>query len=82
MNIWKKFKVAIYLRLSKEDDDFKEESASITNQRNFLMNFIRANDNFIFMGEYVDDGFSGGDFEVSLKNFLSSYDFLIWFLTN
>jgi DNA invertase Pin-like site-specific DNA recombinase len=63
MNIWKKFKVAIYLRLSKEDDDFKEESASITNQRNFLMNFIRANDNFIFMCEYVDDGFSGGDFE-------------------
>ena len=33
MNIWKKFKVAIYLRLSKEDDDFKEESASITNKR-------------------------------------------------
>ena len=63
MNIWKKFKVAIYLRLSREDDDFKEESASITNQRNFLMNFVRANDNFLFIDEYIDDGFSGGDFE-------------------
>ena len=41
MNIWKKFKVAIYLRLSKEDDDFKEESASITNQKEFSNEFYK-----------------------------------------
>ena len=41
MNTGKKFKVGIYLRLSKEDDDYKEESASITNQRDYIMNYLR-----------------------------------------
>lgn len=63
MNTGKKFKVGIYLRLSREDDDYKEESASITNQRDYIMNYLRINDDFIFVDEYVDDGFSGGDFE-------------------
>lgn len=63
MNTGKKFKVGIYLRLSREDDDYKEESASITNQRDYIMNYLRSNDDFIFVDEYVDDGFSGGDFE-------------------
>ena len=63
MNTGKKFKVGIYLRLSKEDDDYKEESASITNQRDYIMNYLRSNDDFIFVDEYVDDGYSGGDFE-------------------
>ena len=63
MNTGKKFNVGTYLRLSKEDDDYKEESASITNQRDYIMNYLRSNDDFTFVDEYVDDGFSGGDFE-------------------
>ena len=36
------FKVAIYIRLSREDGD-KEESSSVTNQRNLIMRFISEN---------------------------------------
>lgn len=33
------FKVAMYIRLSREDGD-KEESSSVTNQRNIITRFI------------------------------------------
>ena len=55
-----KFKVAAYLRLSKEDGD-KEESESVVNQRKILKSY--ANDkNIKIYDEYVDDGYSGTNF--------------------
>ena len=35
--------IAIYLRLSKEDEFVKDESNSITNQRAFIRGFINKN---------------------------------------
>lgn len=58
-----KFNVAIYLRLSRDDADFKDESQSISNQRDYIASFIRNNDDFIIIDEYVDDGFTGSNFE-------------------
>lgn len=55
------FKVAIYIRLSREDGD-KDESSSVTNQRQILTRFIQANENFILVKEYVDDGYTGTNF--------------------
>ena len=55
------FKVAMYIRLSREDGD-KEESASVTNQRDIIKRFIEENENFVFIKEYVDDGFTGTNF--------------------
>lgn len=60
------FKVGSYLRLSKEDENKlykrENESESITNQRSLIMNYIKDND-FTFIKEYVDDGFSGTTFD-------------------
>lgn len=50
------FKVAAYIRLSKEDGD-KQESESITNQRNLILRYIKDN-NLILFDEYIDDGVS------------------------
>ena len=55
------FKVAMYIRLSREDGD-KEESSSVTNKRNIITRFINENDNFIIVDEYVDDGYTGTNF--------------------
>ena len=41
----KTFKVGLYIRLSREDGD-KEESSSVTNQREILKRFINENENF------------------------------------
>ena len=55
------YKVALYIRLSREDGD-DLESESITNQRNLLLNYIKANNTLKVIDEYVDDGYSGGNF--------------------
>lgn len=55
------FIVAVYIRLSKEDGD-KEESDSITNQRKMLMSYIDAREEFRFYDYYIDDGFTGTNF--------------------
>ncbi len=54
------YKVGIYLRLSREDENLGE-SSSISTQRDLLLNYIRENDLF-FVDEYVDDGVSGTTF--------------------
>ncbi len=57
-------KIGIYLRLSREDGDFENESNSITNQREYIYNFIKSNNiecTEIF--EYKDDGISGTTFK-------------------
>lgn len=57
----KTFKVGLYIRLSREDGD-KEESSSVTNQREILKRFINENENFFIVKEYVDDGWTGTNF--------------------
>ena len=47
----------MYIRLSKEDEDKKEESQSVTNQRSLLKDFIREN-NLNLVDTYIDDGVS------------------------
>ncbi|HGD0225308.1 TPA: recombinase family protein [Streptococcus agalactiae] len=51
----------IYLRLSREDGD-STESNSISNQRQIIKSYARDND-FKIVAEYVDDGFSGSNFD-------------------
>ena len=61
-------KNGLYLRLSIADGDLgkdnKDESNSIDNQRTLLVNFVQdrddLSDEYI---EYVDDGYSGTNFE-------------------
>lgn len=50
-----------YLRLSDEDIK-KGESESITNQRRFIKDYCIRN-GITLIGEFVDDGWSGGNFE-------------------
>lgn len=57
--IWK---VALYVRLSREDDEDKIESNSVTNQRSLLMEYLKSNDEFVIYDIYIDDGYSGTDF--------------------
>lgn len=56
------WKIAKYLRLSKEDGD-KEESDSIASQRTIINNFVK---NYIsdckIIGEFIDDGYTGLNF--------------------
>ena len=54
------YKVALYIRLSKEDDS-GSESQSVTNQRNFLLQYAKENSLDVF-DIYADDGFSGTSF--------------------
>ena len=54
-------RVAIYIRLSREDGD-KEESSSVTNQRSIITRFIEEHNNFVIFNEYVDDGWTGTNF--------------------
>ena len=59
IDIWS---TALYIRLSREDDDEKSESNSITNQREQLNQFIEENPELNIYDIYTDDGFSGTDF--------------------
>lgn len=63
------FKVAIYLRLSKDDGDFssaengKSESDSIHNQRELLVSFLAKHPEMELYDEYKDDGRTGTNFD-------------------
>ena len=57
-------KVALYIRISLEDDDIqdgKEESDSVTNQRALLRKFISGREDLAGFGvaEFLDDGYTG-----------------------
>ncbi len=56
------YRTAIYLRLSHEDGD-KYESDSISNQRKLIQDYIEDKSEFCLVDEYVDDGYSGSNFE-------------------
>ena len=61
MNKQREITAAIYCRLSR-DDGVDGESNSIGNQRAMLQRYAKEN-GFIVFSEYVDDGFTGTDFE-------------------
>ena len=64
-NIAKIWSVAQYIRLSQEDNDNvgdKQESNSITSQKALLNEFIEEHDDLIVYDTYVDDGYTGTDF--------------------
>lgn len=54
--------VAIYLRLSRDDQNGSSESMSISNQRDMLMDYCEERAWKVF-DIYIDDGFSGTTFE-------------------
>ena len=56
------YKVAGYVRLSKEDK-IKDESNSITNQKDIINSYIKNNDEFELTDLYIDDGYSGTTFD-------------------
>ena len=56
---------ALYIRLSQEDEDNgqdKQESNSVTSQKTLLNEFIEEHDDLIVYDTYIDDGFTGTDF--------------------
>ena len=61
------YRVAMYLRLSQDDEkydkDFKAESNSISNQRLQIQDYVDKNEEMELAKEYVDDGYSGINFE-------------------
>ena len=56
------FHVAEYIRLSRDDGD-KTESNSISNQKKFLADYIKERDALLVYDIYIDDGFSGTNYE-------------------
>ena len=57
-----KYKVAGYIRLSKEDK-IKDESNSVTNQKLIITSYIEKNKELELFDFYVDDGYSGTTFD-------------------
>ncbi len=60
MNGDSSFNVGLYIRLSR--DDLTHESDSIVSQRSLLNQYVKEN-NYNVIEEYVDDGFTGTNFE-------------------
>lgn len=58
----KVYRTAMYLRLSR-DEEGKNESGSITNQRTMLLSFLSEREDLELAAEFADDGYSGFDFE-------------------
>lgn len=74
------FLVAIYVRLSKEDDKYQkgnkaDQSESIENQIKFLKSFVKAQ-GWTVVDIYIDDGYSGTNFNrpgfIRMKNDIES----------
>jgi DNA invertase Pin-like site-specific DNA recombinase len=65
--ISKSYHTAIYLRLSKEDSDMaaadKSESNSISNQKAYILDFLKSKPELTVCGTFADDGYSGVDFD-------------------
>ena len=55
-------KTAAYLRLSRDDED-KQESDSIRNQRDLIREYVSKNKGLHLVNEYVDDGYSGTSYD-------------------
>lgn len=57
-----RYRTALYLRLSREDGD-KTESDSVANQRTLLEAYAADHPELCIVDEFVDDGYSGSNFE-------------------
>lgn len=61
-NVNQIYSVGLYIRLSREDDDKILESESITNQKRLLLQYVKENHLTVY-DIYVDDGYSGTNFD-------------------
>ena len=73
------YKAAMYVRLSKKDEDrdgvSKYESDSVVNQKLLIEGFIKGKDDLVLAGEYIDDGFTGTNFDrPKMKEMLADID--------
>ena len=62
------YMVAVYLRLSKEDEDLravkdKKESNSIANQKALILKTLESMPDVTLYDIYIDDGYTGLNFE-------------------
>ena len=61
------YQTAIYLRLSRDNEDMdgsaKRESDSISSQRELARSFVRAQPDMELFDIYIDDGYSGANFD-------------------
>lgn len=58
----KVYKIAAYLRLSKEDEDMRDESNSISSQRMMIKEYMVRHFEHFEYREFTDDGYSGTNF--------------------
>ena len=56
------YNVGIYIRLSREDDGKVMASETITNQKSLLLQYVKEN-NLNVYDIYIDDGYSGTNFD-------------------
>lgn len=56
------YKVAAYLRLSKEEYSNEKESNSITNQKLIIDNYLKEHREYKLVDYYIDNGYSGTNF--------------------
>ena len=57
------YKIAVYLRLSKEEYSNEKESNSITNQKLIIDNYLKEHREYKLVDYYIDDGYSGTNFD-------------------
>lgn len=57
------YKVAVYLRLSKEEYSNEKESNSIANQKLIIDNYLKEHREYKLIDYYIDDGYSGTNFD-------------------
>lgn len=62
-NIKMTYKVAVYLRLSKEEYSNEKESNKITNQKLVIDNYLKEHRKYKLVDYYIDDGYSGTNFD-------------------
>ena len=62
LNIDKEYNAGLYIRLSREDDDKTTMSESITNQKSLLLQYVKENKLKVY-DIYIDDGYSGTNFD-------------------
>ena len=74
MSIERCYQVGVYIRLSRDDGDDRE-SESVENQRDIINRFIEENEDLDFFDEYVDDGYTGTNFDrPSFKRLLNDIE--------
>ncbi len=57
-----KYKAGAYIRISKEEYSVEKESNSVINQKQLINKYIKNNVNLELVDYYIDDGYSGTNF--------------------